>query len=63
MIPSRRTYSLSKDQPILRQARQRRPSSAPDRERMEAEFWANFNVEKFARDWRRAVRQREGAAA
>lgn len=48
MIPDRRSYSLSKDQPILREARRRKPRSSQDREKLEIEFWKNF-PEKLAR--------------
>lgn len=47
MIPDRRTYSLSKDQPILRAARRRKQSDKLDREQLEVDFWRNFNLEKF----------------
>lgn len=52
MIPDRRTYSLSQDQPILREARRHRKGTARDRDAMEAEFWKNFNLDKLARDWK-----------
>ena len=48
MIPDRRSYSLSKDQPILRQARRRRSAHAGGRPRTESDFWKSFNVEKLA---------------
>jgi hypothetical protein len=41
---------LSKDQPYLR----RRRAPAPDAPaRTELDFWRHFDLEKFARDWRR----------
>lgn len=63
MIPDRRTYSLSKDQPILREARRRRTRSAADRERMEVDFWRHLDLDKFAADWRRGVGKSKGCAA
>jgi hypothetical protein len=50
----RRSYSLSKDQPILQQARRRR-SHLSRVNRPESEFWKSFNLEKFARDWGRQL--------
>lgn len=57
MIPDRRTYALSKDQPILKRARARGrvPIAAQRPEQVEADFWRSFDLEKFARDWRRGV--------
>lgn len=63
MIPDRRTYSLAKDQPILREARRRRTPSAVDRERMEVDFWRHLDLDKFAADWRRGVGKDRSRAA
>lgn len=46
MFTDRRSYSLSKDQPILQQARRRRARRVSGRNRTGSEFWKNFNVEK-----------------
>ena len=46
MFTDRRSYSLSKDQPILEQARRRRARRLPRAPRTEAEFWRAFNLEK-----------------
>jgi hypothetical protein len=46
MFTDRRSYSLSKDQPILDQARRRRAHRHPVSRRGESEFWKSFNVEK-----------------
>jgi hypothetical protein len=53
MIPERRQYALSKDQPILEQARRRRKGTTLNREALEVEFWTKFPLEKFAKSWRR----------
>ena len=55
----RRSYSLSKDQPILEQARRRRAAHSIRPPRPESEFWASFNLDKFARDWGRGVGTRK----
>ena len=62
MIPDRRSYSLSKDQPILREARRKKSRTPHDRESLEIEFWKNFSVEKLAR-WERALPKRAAQAA
>lgn len=49
MITDRRTYQLSKDQPILREAGRRRRRETLDREWLEADFWRNFDLEKLGR--------------
>jgi hypothetical protein len=49
MIPDRRQYALSKDQPILEQARRRKKGTTKDREALEVEFWAKFPLEKFCK--------------
>lgn len=49
MFTDRRSYSLSKDQPILEQARRRRAQRVPRSPRTEAEFWKAFNLEKLCR--------------
>jgi hypothetical protein len=56
MIRERRSYCLSKDQPILREARRRKSRTARDRMRLEVEFWKNFSVEKLAR-WEGTLRK------
>ena len=55
MIPDRRQYALSKDQPILEQARRRKKGTTVDREALEVEFWTKFPLEKFAAGWQAAV--------
>lgn len=50
MIPVRRQYQLSPDQPILQRNRRRRRAAV--RVRPETDFWKHFDVEKLARDWR-----------
>ena len=45
---------LSKEQPILDQARRKRRKRA-GRENLEVEFWRHFDLEKLARNWRSAV--------
>ena len=62
MIPDRRSYSLSKDQPILREARRKKSRTSHDREKLEIEFWKNFSVEKLAR-WERALPKQAAQAA
>ena len=47
MIPDRRQYSLSKDQPILQEARRRKKGRTIDRDALEVEFWTKFPLEKF----------------
>lgn len=54
MLSNRRDYNLSNEQPILRLSRKRRKRAA-DSERMEITFWKNFELEKLARDWQRAL--------
>jgi hypothetical protein len=63
MIPDRRTYALSTDQPILREARRHKKGATRDSEAIEVEFWKNFNLEKFARGWDVAVKKRTPRAA
>ena len=63
MIPDRRQYSLSKDQPILQEARRRKKGKAVDREALEVEFWTKFPLEKFARGWQREVAKQTARAA
>jgi hypothetical protein len=46
MYTDRRSYSLSKDQPILDQARRRRAHRRSSPRRGESDFWTSFNVEK-----------------
>jgi hypothetical protein len=46
MSADRRSYSLSKDQPILDQARRRRARRHPGRQRAESEFWKSLNLER-----------------
>ena len=62
MIPDRRQYALSKDQPILEQARRRKKGTTVDREALEAEFWAKFPLEKFACGWQREAKRLTQAA-
>ena len=62
MIPDRRQYALSKDQPILEQARRRKKGMTVDREALEVEFWAKFPLEKFAFGWQREVARLTQAA-
>jgi hypothetical protein len=45
MFTNRRSYSLSKDQPILEQARRRAHRRAGSK-RSESEFWRSFKLEK-----------------
>lgn len=54
MIQSRREYSLSSDQPILKRARARRRHTI-DHERAERDFWRNFDLDKLARPWHAGV--------
>lgn len=63
MIPDRRQYALSKDQPILEQARRRKKGTTKDRDALEVEFWTKFPLEKFARGWEREVGKRTRQAA
>lgn len=45
---------LAKDQPILRRRRRKRVS--PYRvEKIQRDFWKNFDLDKFAQDWRRGI--------
>lgn len=46
---------LAKNQPILQRRRRRRTATAVDLERLQRDFWKHFDLEKFARDWRRGV--------
>jgi hypothetical protein len=46
MFANRPSYSLSKDQPILQQARRRRAHRRPGRQRAESDFWKLLSVEK-----------------
>jgi hypothetical protein len=46
MFTDRRSYSLSTDQPILKQARRRRAHRHSASRRGESEFWKSFNMEK-----------------
>lgn len=46
MIPDRRAYSLSPDQPILQRNRRRRRKAATHSPRSEIDFWKLFDVEK-----------------
>lgn len=55
MLSNRRDYALSKDQPILQRARRR--NRANGQNRSEADFWLHFDLEKFACDWQRELRQ------
>lgn len=59
MIPDRRTYALSKDQPILRQARRRPSVPARDLTRVETEFWRSFDLDKLGHSTRRVAAARE----
>jgi hypothetical protein len=61
MIPDRRTYSLSTDQPILREARRHRKTTR-DSAAIEVEFWKNFNLDKFG-DWKGGIARRASRAA
>ena len=63
MIPDRRQYALSKDQPILEQARRRKKGASKDRDALEVEFWTKFPLEKFARGWQPEVSKRTAQAA
>ena len=58
MSTGRRSYTLSKDQPILQQARRRREAHPRAPQRTESDFWKSFNLEKFARDWGRGLGKR-----
>lgn len=59
MITHRRTFEISKDQPHLRRGRPARRRVTLDPARAEADFWRSFNLDKFAKDWRRGVGKRE----
>ena len=63
MIPDRRQYALSKDQPILEQARRRKKGTTMDREALEVEFWTKFPLDKFARGWQREADRLTSLAA
>jgi hypothetical protein len=63
MTPERRQYALSKDQPILEQARRRKKGTKLDREALEVEFWAKFPLDKFARGWQPEVAKLRPQAA
>ena len=63
MIPDRRQYSLSKDQPILQEARRRKKGRTIDRDALEVEFWTKFPLDKFARGWQREVAKLTAQAA
>ena len=52
---------LAKDQPILRRRRRRKAPSAEQLERLQRDFWKNFDLDKFAADWRRGVGVRSAA--
>ena len=47
------SVSQQKDQPILRRRRRRVDIVRPDR--VKADFWKHFDLEKFAMDWRRGI--------
>jgi hypothetical protein len=50
----RSRIQITKEQPILEQARRRRRKRRV-RENLEAEFWRHFDLEKLAVGWRNAV--------
>ena len=52
MNPERNRIWLAKDQPILERARRRPARRQP---RPETDFWRHFDLDKFARDWRRGA--------